>query len=242
MKVGQLARATISILSLGVFTPFSTCRENGDRSRPDDQSSLADRELQAKSPRAATSSTETSTCAPGPQILCLVDTAYGIVNEGNPAGFPLASWIAFSYLGDSVIMKTTPRGDVSTMIGITPDSLHNASADGVRFVAIALDQQSTDTVRYTLEVRLVGAEPSALMRATGKTATLELQPARIGTRFSVIPLSSASGVRDRVRWTVPRGVHKVLLVADSLYEVCRMPCAVPDTVKLQPDTRVRARY
>jgi hypothetical protein len=91
-------------------------------------------------------------------------------------------------------------------------------------------------------VRLVRAGRLPLLTPTSKTATLELRPAPIGTRFSVVPLSRASGVRDSVLWTVPRGIHKVLLVADSLYEVCRMPCLVPDTVKLRPDTRARVHH
>lgn len=180
-------------------------------------------------------------CAPGETTFCITDTAYGVADTGNPAGLPRSSWISFSVLGDSVELNTIPPGYVHAMIGVGPDSLRNRLSDGVRLIDVAFDPRSTDTIVYTLRMRWLSRDVPSPLRPTGRTALLDLQSNYIGTRFSVVPLSRASAVRDRVRWTVPRGVHKVVLVADSLYEVCRIPCSLPDSVKLLPGTRASAR-
>jgi hypothetical protein len=57
----------------------------------------------------------------------------------------------------------------------------------------------------------------------------------------VIPLGVAPTVRDRSMWTVLPRRYRVALLPDSLYELCKIPCSRPDTVKLTPSAYVSKR-
>jgi hypothetical protein len=88
----------------------------------------------------------------------------------------------------------------------------------------------------------VGTDPPASFRATGRSATLTVTSKRKTAQFSIVPISLLSPVTDRSKWKAFVRTYKVALVRDSLYEVCRVPCSRPDTVKLTPSARVTKRY
>jgi hypothetical protein len=242
---GQLRSLSLWPLATGLL--FAACRKASDRA-----TSAATANASSATAQAADSKDDRYraelTCTPGPETLCLRDTAIIRSDANHNDIYATADWILFAAGGDSVEVSTIPPGAVATNLGQERDSLHNTAAyfrhrftgDGVLQVWVSLDE-SSDTVPYTLRLRHVGSQPAALA-ATAQSATIRLVAPRQTDRFSVVPASRARRVKDLSPWTVPLGVHKVALVADSLYEVCRVPCSAAETVRLTPSTVVTKRF
>lgn len=245
MSLRKLGALTWCLMSLGGTLTSGACRKEHSVPQTSDNTSRGVASATASADTHSASreqpSSDEVTCTPSSGTFCLSDTALSTAEEDNPADLPLASWILFSPRNDSVDIRTIPSAHVRSRVGERPDLMRNISSDGVRRLDIVFDQQSSNTVPYVLRLRQVAPVLPALFRPTGRTATLELSSSRMSDRFSVVPLSMVSTLGERESWTVPFGVHKVLLVSDSLYEVCRMPCSAPDTLKLLPDLRVRTR-
>jgi hypothetical protein len=197
-----------------------------------------------------------SSCDSVRTVTCFRDTAYVHALNHDPGLTIEAEWIWFGAAGDSV--EIAGRAD-SAQLGTTSISTNegqeydaaNTTApylrrrlvgDGVVTVLVTACCMFDDTVAYTLSVRRVNRAPSPALRPSGKWAKLRLVTGREEDQFSVIPLSVARSARDRSNWKVFARTYKVALVADSLYEVCRLPCSSPETVKLTPNADVTRRY
>jgi hypothetical protein len=163
--------------------------------------------------------------------------------------YAIADWIWFGAAGDSVDITSTD-GSVYTNLGQQTDSRHNVvpyfrsrlQNDGVVSISTNMDENDGDSVPYTLRIERVGPEPPAALRMTCERARLTIISPRITDHFSIVPISIAHSVRDLSKWTTFVGTYNVALVPDSLYQVCRVPCVTPDTIRLTPHARVRRRY
>ena len=187
-------------------------------------------------------------CSPTLNSLCLIDTAITHGDVDPPDISPTSQWIIFAAAGDSLELSTTPPGALNTSLGEERDSLHNTAAqfrhrvavDGAVQVWISLDNIS-DTVAYVMRLAHRGPPPPPVLLATGHTATLILDSKKQIERYAIVPVSLVEGVHSLAPWTVAVGTHKVALVGDSLYQLCIMPCARRDTVKLTPSSRTVVR-
>ena len=119
-----------------------------------------------------------------------------------------------------------------------PPNRPRLTHDGVVTIEIAIDPGAPDTISYTLAVRRVSPATPREFVVNGGSAFLSLRSESSRNRVSIVPLSTLPRIRDRLVWSViARGYH-VALTRDSLYEVCRVPCSHPDTVKLAAGDRV----
>jgi hypothetical protein len=109
------------------------------------------------------------------------------------------------------------------------------------FIQVAADfaGREPDSIAFMFEVRRYGPDGLAALRATGEQATLSIVSRRTTDRFSIVPLSLVSSVHELSKWRAPAGTYKVALVTDSLYQLCRYPCTLPDTIKLTPFAKVK---
>jgi hypothetical protein len=190
-------------------------------------------------------SSRTQGCDTARLTTCYRDTARSADVDEDPMLSPRANWIWFAAAGDSLEISASPEAFVSTSIGQERDSLRNTArqfrrrlqSDGVVIVWLSFDEQTADSVPYTLRVRHEGAA-SRPLQTTGEVATLTVVSRRQNSTFSLVPASLASTVRDRSQWRIFARTYRVALVSDSLYELCRLPCSSPQMVKLTPFARV----
>lgn len=187
-------------------------------------------------------------CDTRPRTLCYADTARPGDADEDPMLSPIAAWIWFAAAGDSLEVSTSPEAFVYTSIGQERDSLQNTArrfrrrlqSDGVVLVWLAFDEQTADSVPYTLHVQHESAV-SRPLRATGEAATLTVVSRHKNSTFSLVPASIAPTVRDRSQWRIFAKTYRVALVGDSLYELCRLPCSSPQIVKLKALANVVAK-
>jgi hypothetical protein len=140
---------------------------------------------------------------------------------------------------------------ITTNLGQDHDAVsHNTASffrrrlrhDGVLTVEVTTDEVLGDSIEFDLEFRHPDRAPPKALRATGQRASLSLVIGKQGKRVSVVPLSIAGTISDRSSWAVGPRDYIVALVADSLYELCLLPCVKPDTVKLTPRSRIVRKY
>ena len=187
-------------------------------------------------------------CDSAPSATCFRDTAYGHSLDYDPGWVVESNWIWFGAAGDSVEIVVPHGMYVSTNFGQEHDELkntasyfrHRLTADGVIELWISADE--TDSIAYSLSIRRVGSHAPPLLRPTGRYATLTVTSRRKAAQFSIVPISLVNSATDRSKWKAFAQTYKVALVSDSLYELCRVPCSRPDTVKLTPSARVTKRY
>jgi hypothetical protein len=182
-------------------------------------------------------------CNPASGVDCYRDTAYGHSINYEPGWVVDADWLVFTEGGDSVEMYQVPDAGEAPkhQAPILSQRLIN---DGVIAPQLVLDLTGFlgDTVPYSFRIRHVSAQPGASLRATGGRAMLTISSAKETDRFSVVPASLAKSVHDRSTWAVYPRTYRVALVSDSVYEICRIPCLLPDTAKLTPSAKVTKRY
>jgi hypothetical protein len=92
---------------------------------------------------------------------------------------------------------------------------------------------------YAYQLRLISAVATAATRPIGRKATIEL-PGRARDRIAIAPEALAAGLGDSAiarRHAVRPGLYRVLLVRDSVYVVCSLPCTNPSRVVLKDGIR-----
>jgi hypothetical protein len=196
---------------------------------------------------AATLQLPEQSCDSLPIVTCFRDIAH---MGDDPNAGASADWIWFGAAGDSIEIFAPPGSYISTNFGQEHDRLHNTAryfrhrltSDGVVAIWVTMDEFLGDSLGYTLRIRREGTVTPTWLRATGQWAKLTIESRRQLDPFSVIPMMLARSVRDRSKWKVLPRTYNVALVGDSLYEVCRLPCSSPDTVKLTPSASVTRRY
>jgi hypothetical protein len=163
-----------------------------------------------------------------------------------------AHWVTFTAEGDSVeISARTDTGvpvfpmTVATSLGQEQDSLHNTTSSfrhrvtrtGIINTTIDVGPPSADTVPFILELARIGGSPASALAPTGDWASLRLisrtPAAQTPTsRFVLVPASVASSVTDLSAWEFSVHGLKVILVRDSLYQICPIPCTTHKLIKL----------
>ena len=200
-------------------------------------------------------------CGSSSTTVCFHDTAYVHVIDTDPGTQVDAHWLFFGAGQDSLEFFGSAGGNdvdgtaLSTDFGTTfgfqeRDQLRNTApynrfrlpSDGVVTLWVVVDDDLGDTVPYTLRHQRLGSATARALQATGRSATLTLLSQKVTDRISVIPLAIPRIGLDRSKWTVFPRRYRVALSADSLYEVCKIPCSRPDTLKLTPSAHVSKRF
>jgi hypothetical protein len=175
-------------------------------------------------------------------------------------------WVVFAGSGDSLVVFASADSvgaDPST-VGIlrtaTLTPFIESASIGMRQVPAA---RVTQTGTWNLNVGIqVEAHPASVpylmrivpvefghgvfaarLRPTGQRARL-VTPADTTGLFALIPNSVAVDLapKDYAMWEIRPGDHQVLLVADTLYRICRLPCTKLDSVVLTPGSYVVKRF
>lgn len=190
-------------------------------------------------------------CLPSSGVFCIQDTTY----RSHETDFEIDAWASilwFGRSGDSLALSTSAN-TVQTTIGDDKDSLHNnvpsyhgrVVRDGTITIWATMEEERGDSVPYVLRVQVFHASPaSSTLEPTGKTARLIIPSprARKYLEISVIPVSQVRPGLDRTAWKTYPGSHKVALTRDSLYEVCVLPCVLPQTITLRPNQVVSWKH
>lgn len=190
-------------------------------------------------------------------IICFRDTAYVHEEPGYSVPVLGADWLLFGTARDSIEIHATPdetrgkgRAFLSTNLGHEKDASRTTAPyfrirlpnDVAIAVWVDLDRDLGDSVAYAFRINRVGPRAAGLLRATGQSATLTISSAGEADTFTVVPASVPKRGRDLSKWVVFARKYKIALVADSLYEICRIPCSAPDIVKLTPGANIVKRY
>ncbi len=218
----------------------------------------------SEAPRQTAGATPGLPCGSPANVVCFHTNAYS--HEEPDVANPVlgAHWIWFGTASDSIEISARPdlrspqTGGgtyISTSLGQERDSLGNTAShfrrrlasDGVVELSVTFDniigsEIMGDTVGYTLTIGHAAEVSRPALRTTGKWATLTIVSARATDAFSVVPISIVSSVRDFSKWKVSPRTYNVALTADSLYEVCRLPCSSPDTITLTPSATVSRTF
>lgn len=195
--------------------------------------------------RAASSESVVTTCDSAPAVFCFSDTAHAEMQPGDPVPRADRDWIWFGTAGDSIEVRGPDASSIYTNVGTEHDSDRNnvsffhgrLAGDEVVVITVTF-WNAPDVVPYELSIRSQRTSARAGLLPNGKWARLTIVAANPRDSFTIAPLSVARAARNEARWRVMAQSYNVALVADSLYEVCWVPCASPDTVKLVPNGRV----
>lgn len=195
--------------------------------------------------RATYSPSLVAVCDSAASVFCFIDTARAEMQPGDPVPRADRDWIWFGTAGDSIEVRGPDSASISTNVGTEHDADRNnvsyfrgrLAGDGVVAITITF-WNAPEVVPYELSVRSQRADARAGLRPSGKWARLTIVGANPRESFTIAPLSVARAARNEARWRVMAQSYNVALVADSLYEVCKVPCASPDTIRLVPNGRV----
>ena len=176
-------------------------------------------------------------CRPRGIALCIADTARILFSvECCAADERQTKWLVFAARDDSLQLFLEPAG--GAFVRMSP---HNAAGAGTetsqgldaswmraRFPAtgtyvVTAGIEADSSVPYELRVASVLATGASQPMGTAATLTLSGPPDAL---IAVAPLAmrlpeDSSELR---RFAVPSGEYRVLLVRDTLYEACRIPC------------------
>lgn len=198
-------------------------------------------------PSSTTGGQSPALCDAASRQICFRDTAYAETHDGVVEVD--RNWIWFGNAQDSIEVLADSGSLISTNVGTEHDADRNnvpyfhgrLARDGVVVIEIAfLDRGAV--VPYELRIGRASEGHAPALRPTGKWARLTIASAQTTDPFTVIPLSLVPSTRDLTAWKVMAVPYNVALVSDSLYQVCRVPCTSPDTVKLVAGARVTRKY
>jgi hypothetical protein len=253
-------KSTRPFVCIWIVVLVAACAKDDDQARSAASKRASEPPaVSARSPVDTSPLLSVTGCRSTAIVLCFRDTTNSLVDPDAADPVIGARWLWFGGAGDSVQISTRP--DISshmregaylaTSLGEELDSLRNTAPyfrrrlteDGViemvlLFDSVVGDVVLGDTVAYTLRIRHDDPEPKPALVATGRMATLTIPGAGVRDEFSIVPLSMARSVHDLTRWKIHARTYRVALVADSLYQLCRLPCTSLDTIKLLPATHV----
>ncbi len=194
-------------------------------------------------------------CFPIGAALCVADTARvyesGAVTAGD-GGIPdqrLTRWLVFAASGDSIQAFMSPSA--GSYLSMSPASAagyfkENAAAVDASFLRARF--ATTGTYVFTASMSADSAAPydlrilpvvsRAATRPNGGVATLVIHGDST-SRYAVVPRSVAEMTRvladsGGTHAAVRAGTYRVLLVRDSVYLACRVPCGTPTSFTLRP--------
>jgi hypothetical protein len=189
-------------------------------------------------------------CVPDGIAQCITDTATTVrsveccMNDQRET-----RWLVFAAAGDSMQLFLFPDG---SYLDMEPPSAGrfvaehsggvNASWIRPRFghrgaYVFTVGIESDDPVEYDLRVVPVIARGAS--KPTGKSATLTIT-GKPSSRVAIAPVSMiAPNDTGALRaFAVPAGSYRVLLVRDSAYFGCKLPCSAPRRFSIRPGTAV----
>lgn len=207
--------------------------------------------------------TQRSPCDGGDGF-CFRDTTRAFANGWEAA---VGTWVVFAGSGDSLAFSGWPDtaaadSTVAFAVGGAIVTLFTEDASGGTFTRPApspvsiripvagswsltvglsgdVDNRGTPYVLRIVPVKLGHTALAARLKPTGQRA--RLTTVGDSTRFiALIPNSIAAELapKDYGAWQIRPGDHEVLLVSDTLYRVCKLPCAKLDSIVLKPGAHV----
>jgi hypothetical protein len=211
---------------------------------PDD--TLGTRYGKHEAPRAV----QAPECLPHGIALCITDTATTVrsveccMNDQRET-----RWLVFAAVGDSMQLFLYPDGSYLDMEPPSAEKFvaehsHGADATWIRpqfgrsgTYVFTVGIESDDPVEYDLRVVPVIARGAS--RPTGKSATLTIT-GRPSSRVAIAPVSTAASLDTAAlrAFAVPAGTYRVLLVRDTTYLGCNLPCSTPRRFSIRPGTAV----
>ena len=224
-----------------LLTPVAVCRGQADSrivrsagvpSDPDDTART--RYGKHETPRRVAS----PECRPSGIALCLSDTARTLFSvDCCIADQRQAKWLVFAARDDSLQLFVETAS--SAFLMMSPPSAAGAGAEtsgNVDATWLRARFPASGTYVYTASIEAVNNAPYELRIApviatsaslpTGRTATLTLTGPR-RSHIAVAPHAMMPAADDTAglrRFAVGPGRYRVLLVRDSIYEACRLPC------------------
>lgn len=194
-------------------------------------------------------------CRPHGFAICLIDTARtvrsGVVEGG---GFPdqrVTEWLVFAADHDSLQVFIVP--DSASYLWMLPASaegfraehaINDASWIRARFphagtYVYSAHTTSDTAIRY--ELRIAPVVATGATWPTGGAATLTVDGA---DSAAIVPAAMAHDIDAEPTWrwfAVPPGTYRVLLVRDSVYVTCALPCRTPRRIVLRPSQAIVVR-
>lgn len=197
-------------------------------------------------------------CLPGGFALCIADTArtavtYHDLADGGMPDERVTEWLIFAAERDS--MQIFIAGQRYSYLWMSPASatgfvaehaINDASWIRARFArggtyvySVRIDSDSI--VSY--ELRVVPVVATGASWPIGKSATLTID-ADSSSRVAIAPAALTRTIKsdsDWHRYAVAPGVYRTLLVRDTLYVACRIPCRRPQRFTMRPGQSVAVR-
>ena len=195
-------------------------------------------------------------CGQDARDLCLRDTAIARIEPNMPYPVARAEWVWFGVAGDSIEWSVAADhaphdglAHLTSMLGQDRDTTGNTastlrrrlSRTGIVALDATLEPPLGDTVPYRLVIRRVRTSPAS-HPPSGGVATLTVTGRRSTDRFALVPLSLVGRQASLDPWRLFVDTYKVILLRDSLYQICYASCDRVDTVRLRPNTRTIKAY
>ncbi len=189
-------------------------------------------------------------CLPHGIARCVTDTATTVrsveccMNDQRET-----RWVVFAAADDSMQLFLFPDG---SYLDMEPPSAgkfiaehsHGADATWIRprfghsgAYVFTVGIESDDPVEYDLRVVPVIARGAS--RPTGKSATLTIT-GKPSSKVMIAPVSMAASLDSAAlrAFAVPAGSYRVLLLRDTAYFGCKLPCSAPRRFSIRPGTAV----
>jgi hypothetical protein len=189
-------------------------------------------------------------CRPDGIALCVTDTATTVRSvECCMADQRETRWLVFAAAGDSMQLFLYPDGSYLDMDPPSAEKYAAEHSKGVdaswirpRFAhagayVFTLGIESDDPVEYELRVAPVIARGAS--RPIGKSATLTIT-GKPSSKVAIAPASMV-GSSDSAAFrpfAVTAGAYRVLLVRDTAYWGCKLPCSAPRRFTMRPGKAV----
>jgi hypothetical protein len=244
--VRQAGRATVDSIALAAANAADTDVVRGPGVPTDRDDTAGTRYGKHEAPREVAA----PECRPDGVALCLTDTATIVRSvECCMADQRETRWLVFAAAGDSMQLFLYPDGSYLDMDPPSAENYvaeHSGGADASwirpRFAhagayVFTAGIGSDDPVEYDLRVAPVIARGAS--RPIGKSATLTItgKPSSkvVVAPASMVGSSDSSALRP---FAVTAGTYRVLLVRDTAYLGCRLPCSTPRRFAMRPGKAV----
>ena len=224
-------------------------RSIGVPSEPDDTMGAADARHETPRPIAAPA------CLPAGIALCLDDQTRTRVGGVSGAAARETQWIVFAAANDSMqLFAANPRASISmtphSAAGFSAETSGQVDAPWIRprfphagtYVIIASIPSSASDSTVPDQLRIIPVVARGASRPIGVSATLQLA-GDSSVRIVIAPASMVESIpAPRLEpFAVRPGTYQVLLVRDTTYVTCRLPCASRGTVVLHAGQHVALR-
>jgi len=241
---GSARPASESAVAVSVVADSAIVRGPGVATDPDD--TLGTRYGKHEAPRVV----QAPQCLPHGIAQCITDTATTVRSvECCMSDQRETRWLVFAAAGDSMQLFLFPDGSYLDMEPPSAGRFNAEHSGGVdaswirpRFdhggaYVFTVGIESDDPVEYDLRVVPVIARGAS--RPIGKSATLIIT-GKPSSKVVVAPVSMAASLDSSAlrAFAAPAGTYRVLLVRDTTYLACKLPCSAPRRFSIQPGTAV----